>query len=718
MAIKIDGTDVIDNNQRGIFLKVNPGVYTTSARNALSASAGDVIYNSDDEELQVWTGTEWKSAGSAPQPTINNVTLSEDVDDSIRFQSKGFTANVIMDPESNPVSQKGVKALLSGNFPVYKESGAISNVSTTSSVSLNYSDVTGSSFTIGDPTDGFGGSVTDKRIEITLSCPTTRGGGNGPGYWVWNQNLQTVERSDEPGTEFFFGNFSKSYTQDLTGPTKLVIDTYETFEGDTVSGSVSSSEFNTNALRLQILNNIVWLEYSSAFDSSGHLHAWDDTNGNGIFPIGKNRSDEDRNAWGHNYCQTSDGEQLYWARWEPTSYTSHISGNNRIVIGSRKKTSGGTWNNGITVSSGVNDYDITGSSVSNVTHLNIVYHKPSNRLVLYYIKDNSSSTSYCRSYSIDNSIEGNGRLTFLTQVSQTITNLIQMTYCGDDGSYITTQSFQNPEVIYKYDSVQSKFVVITTPTYITPSDKEGSILISGIGDGIIYASGYTFDPTGGAFPGEGYRFYLWRSTNEGTTWVRNSVLESNTPNYSFDNIRALGMGPSNELLQTYYRSSFNSPQTSFARVNILTDRTQTVTVPLATNFANGEVVAKKGDQYNPGFIGTVTNKSGSNFEITSRQAYSNGDELINLSDFTQSSTTKYLKLSSGNTYTALGIEEEDFGFTSVGTTTGIGITFPANLSSGNLTDQQIPAGTGLSVIVQASNGTEISTFTSNTVFPS
>lgn len=63
MSIKISGTDVIDNNQRGIFLKVNPGVYTTSARNALSASAGDVIYNSDDQELQVYTGTEWRSVG-------------------------------------------------------------------------------------------------------------------------------------------------------------------------------------------------------------------------------------------------------------------------------------------------------------------------------------------------------------------------------------------------------------------------------------------------------------------------------------------------------------------------------------------------------------------------------------------------------------------------------------------------------------------------------
>ena len=66
MSIKISGNDAIDNNQRGIFLKVNPGVYTTSARDSLSASAGDVIYNSTDEQLQVWTGTEWSAGGSNP----------------------------------------------------------------------------------------------------------------------------------------------------------------------------------------------------------------------------------------------------------------------------------------------------------------------------------------------------------------------------------------------------------------------------------------------------------------------------------------------------------------------------------------------------------------------------------------------------------------------------------------------------------------------------
>lgn len=63
MSIKISGTDAVDNNRRGIFQKVNPGVFTTSQANSLSKSEGDVIYNSNEKVLQVWNGSAWVSAG-------------------------------------------------------------------------------------------------------------------------------------------------------------------------------------------------------------------------------------------------------------------------------------------------------------------------------------------------------------------------------------------------------------------------------------------------------------------------------------------------------------------------------------------------------------------------------------------------------------------------------------------------------------------------------
>jgi len=61
MAIKISNNTVIDDNRRGIFLKLNPGVYTNQDIDlSLTASEGDIIYNDDDQELLVYTGSEWK----------------------------------------------------------------------------------------------------------------------------------------------------------------------------------------------------------------------------------------------------------------------------------------------------------------------------------------------------------------------------------------------------------------------------------------------------------------------------------------------------------------------------------------------------------------------------------------------------------------------------------------------------------------------------------
>ena len=64
MSIKVQGDVVITDDKKGVFDQVNPGVYTTVQRDALSPAVGDIVFNSEDEELQVWNGTDWGSAGS------------------------------------------------------------------------------------------------------------------------------------------------------------------------------------------------------------------------------------------------------------------------------------------------------------------------------------------------------------------------------------------------------------------------------------------------------------------------------------------------------------------------------------------------------------------------------------------------------------------------------------------------------------------------------
>ena len=58
MAIKVSNNTVIDDNRRGIFLKVNPGSYATAS--LPTAVGGDFVYDSDAQTIKVYTGSEWK----------------------------------------------------------------------------------------------------------------------------------------------------------------------------------------------------------------------------------------------------------------------------------------------------------------------------------------------------------------------------------------------------------------------------------------------------------------------------------------------------------------------------------------------------------------------------------------------------------------------------------------------------------------------------------
>ena len=118
MAIKIQGQTVVDDNRKGSFQVTNPGSFTTAQRNALSAVAGDQIFNTDTNKLEIYNGSQWESAGGASTspPNINNVVLSEDSAGGSRFTSESFTAAITMVDDGTPVSQKGVKGKVTSQF--------------------------------------------------------------------------------------------------------------------------------------------------------------------------------------------------------------------------------------------------------------------------------------------------------------------------------------------------------------------------------------------------------------------------------------------------------------------------------------------------------------------------------------------------------------------------------------------------------------------------
>lgn len=58
MAIKTNGITAIDDSRKGTFLILNVGVYTTATR-PVNPLEGDTIYDTDEEKLLSWNGTEW-----------------------------------------------------------------------------------------------------------------------------------------------------------------------------------------------------------------------------------------------------------------------------------------------------------------------------------------------------------------------------------------------------------------------------------------------------------------------------------------------------------------------------------------------------------------------------------------------------------------------------------------------------------------------------------
>ena len=58
MAIKISGVTVVNDVKSAAFQSINPGV-KTSANYPTGSNIGDFFYDSEEEALKVWNGTEW-----------------------------------------------------------------------------------------------------------------------------------------------------------------------------------------------------------------------------------------------------------------------------------------------------------------------------------------------------------------------------------------------------------------------------------------------------------------------------------------------------------------------------------------------------------------------------------------------------------------------------------------------------------------------------------
>jgi hypothetical protein len=57
--VKVNTISTNDGNNVAMQVPLNLKNYTTTERNALTSSAGDVIYNTTDSKVQFYNGTSW-----------------------------------------------------------------------------------------------------------------------------------------------------------------------------------------------------------------------------------------------------------------------------------------------------------------------------------------------------------------------------------------------------------------------------------------------------------------------------------------------------------------------------------------------------------------------------------------------------------------------------------------------------------------------------------
>ena len=82
--VKVNTISKVSGNNVAMQNSLNLKSYTTSARDALTSAAGDIIYNSDDNKVQFYNGTSWNrfimstlETNSIGKYSGNNVSIDD-----------------------------------------------------------------------------------------------------------------------------------------------------------------------------------------------------------------------------------------------------------------------------------------------------------------------------------------------------------------------------------------------------------------------------------------------------------------------------------------------------------------------------------------------------------------------------------------------------------------------------------------------------------------
>ena len=621
---------------------------------------------------------------------VNSVNVAEAVTSGNRFGGKDFTVDVTMTEEGTPTTQKGIKGILTGSFPVYQE-GTISSMSVTT---LNFSSSGGTGIwqeVNYSETELYEQDFIDRsfygRESAMIVRPTAGGAGNGPGYYIvtkgWTKDIfQNGLR-----------NFRVHFVTDLGNSAGVLYNSFTEVSDSTLLDSTYWRYRGEIPLRIHTEGEYTFIEHQirpSEIMVGNYAggNAWHDASGSFY------RTNTTSKLY--KYSVTSDGSGIY----------EQYSSNNQMRINFIYRNSNGVW-------AGLPNYDWNSSNDFEGSAV-IGYDRPSNRLVS--VREQGGSV-FVNAWDIDKSNFSTLSGARLNAVSPSTTlstgvtagDLQQMVSCGDAGLYLKLDGD-----FYRYNSQFNTFSLITNPIVneFADNDSVSQMPTAGIGGDGSETIWCSDRHTGGANRAH-------RSTDRGFSWTtseNNSFPDTDynvlPPGAGFGRVFVNGgshtaeyEGDSNSLLGS---------TTNGTRLKYINYIIQDATVSNSANFSVGQRIALKGDETNSEYRGYVRQKTGSTLRIESNTPYNNGDTILNLSNFTSSQTNRYLNLTIGGAVTS--IEQGDPGFVNLGSGLSFNISFPGDLG-GSLTDTVIPVGTSLKVQVNCNNTAGDSNIVEDTVTP-
>ena len=629
--------------------------------------------SSDPPVLKAYNGTAWIEVGSAGAsgvaPVLNGLTLA-DSGGGARFTSNNFTGTASMLTEGAPVSQKGIKATVTGNLrlPVSTSGLSSNSVSTASTSSTTY-------------TESEYPRTSGSSTQYYSAAPSYEST-NGAGYFLFgtlydNATLTFIKNFSSPAPNFGAGErvdiISNSY---FGNPTRTYLNYRIAKMGDIyfTEGAGSHSQ--------QRMDGFMWHEKVSTeagvyYDNDGIPSGYFQgsmslcSDGVAIYKLREGTQ---------NYSMKLQVSQHDWSEKAPEEFTRSNVKSSFITAIDNFHASDGTV--------GGNQYTSMGYDVN------------TNRVVVgmrEYV-DNTAWEHHVCAFPVNSHMHpGSGSRI----------NTAGKIHHGNNGPQYGGTMHTTPNGLY---------MVYNTELY--KYEENGFVLKSNNQYGNI--SYPYFDPDGsiyatkkGADNNNSAKMLSIVSHNDGVNWQNHGpeVIKPSSNNLYTGAMRAFG-----QEVHVGRHQAINAYGQALVRTLLTQNATVSDASSLST-FGDYEPICKASDPSNTNFWGYITNinYSAGTFSIRTSSAFAPGDVIQSKNQFQLGSNTVYLVVNSIGEVT--GHQAADPGFVQQGPGTTHQLKFPATFDSGREPDTDFPAGATLRMEIEASNSSASDTFLSNTITP-